>query len=44
MHLIKYPAAANVLTSLPNDDAHLSYITDLYNIQNLSATGSSIVA
>lgn len=44
MHLTKDPAAAIVLTSLPNDDARLSYITDLYNIQNPSATGSSTVA
>ena len=43
MHLTKDPAAAVVLTSLPNDDACLSYITDLYNIQNPSATGSSTV-
>jgi hypothetical protein len=43
MHLTKDPAVAVVFISLPNDDARLSYIADLYSIQNPSATSSSTV-
>jgi hypothetical protein len=43
MHLTKDPAAAVVFISLPNDDTRLSYIADLYSIQNPSATSSSTV-